>query len=62
MESTVITVRAEPDTLVKIYDETNDEIVYIDNTDNNGETTPIALPHNGGNYFIDVTIYSHHPD
>lgn len=58
MESTVITVRAEPDTLVKIYDETSNEVIYIDNTDDNGETPPIKLPRHGGKYYVDITIYS----
>ncbi len=54
---TTITVRATPDALVKIYDETRDEVLYIDNTDENGTTVPITLPPHGGNYFIDVTIF-----
>ena len=57
MEPTVLIVRANPDALVKIYDETRDEVIYIDNADDNGTTAPITLP-NGGHYFIDVTIYS----
>lgn len=56
MEKTVLTVRATPDTLVKIYDETRDEVIYLDNADDDGTTTPVTLPA-GGHYFIDVTIY-----
>lgn len=56
MESTTVTVRTQPDALVKIYDETRDEIIYIDNTDTDGTTTPINLPA-GGHYFIDVTTF-----
>ena len=57
MEPTVITVRANPDALVKIYDETRDEVLYIDNADNDGTTPPLTLPKNGGHYFIDVTVF-----
>ena len=57
MEPIVVTVRAKPDALVKIYDETNNEVLAIDNTDDNGETKPVMLPINGGHYFIDVTIF-----
>lgn len=60
MESTIITVRVAPDALVKIYDETRDEVIYIDNANQDGETVPITLPHNG-RYFIDVTIFPHEP-
>lgn len=58
METTSITVRAESDALVKIYDETRDEVLFIDNTNENGETTPVTLPPNGGHYFVDVTIFN----
>lgn len=58
MEPTVITVRAAPDALVKIYDETRDEVLYIDNTDADGATTPVTLPHANGHYFVDVTIFN----
>ena len=57
MEPTIVTVRATPDALVKIYDETHNEVLYIDNTNNDGETTPITLPTTGGQYFVDVTIF-----
>ena len=57
MEPTAITVRAQPDALVKVYDETRDEVLYIDNTNQDGETTPIILPSNGGHYYFDVTIF-----
>ena len=56
METTTVTVRAAPDALVKIYNEAHDEVLYIDNTDEDGTTPPIALP-NTGNYFIDVTVF-----
>lgn len=56
MEATVVTVRVAPDALVKIYDETRDEVIYIDNADTDGQTAAVPLPH-GGRYFIDVTIY-----
>ena len=56
MEQTVVTVRVAPDALVKIYDETRDEVIYIDNADTDGQTATVPLPH-GGRYFIDVTIY-----
>lgn len=56
MDTTTITVRAQPDALVKIYDETHDEVLYIDNTDDQGTTMPITLP-STGNYFVDVTIF-----
>ena len=57
MEATVVTIRVDPDALVKVYDETNDEIIYIDNTDQNGTSAPIKLDTQGGHYFIDVTIF-----
>ncbi|MBO4726399.1 MAG: hypothetical protein J5598_02235 [Clostridia bacterium] len=57
MESTTVTVRTQPDALVKIYDETRDEILYIDNTDTDGTTAPINLPSDGGHYFVDVTTF-----
>ena len=57
MEPTIVTVRAKPDALVKIYDETRDEVIYIDNTNDDGTTPPLTLPTNGGHYFIDVTIF-----
>ena len=57
MEPTVVTIRVAPDALVKIYDETRDEVIYIDNADDDGQTTPITLPSHGGSYLIDVTIY-----
>ena len=60
MEPTVMTVRVAPDALVKIYDETRDEVIYIDNADDNGATAPVTLP-KGGHYFIDVTIYPAEP-
>jgi hypothetical protein len=56
MEHTTITVRTNPDALVKIYDETHDEILYLNNTDDNGETTPINLP-NSGHYYLDITVF-----
>ena len=61
MEPTTVTVRTPPDALVKIYDETRDEILYIDNTDTDGTTTPINLPTNGGHYFVDVTTFDTPP-
>ena len=57
METTTVTVRAAPDALVKIYDENRDEVLYIDNTDEDGTTPPIALPLSG-NYFVDVTVFA----
>ena len=58
MESTTVTVRTQPDALVKIYDETHNEVLYIDNTDSiDGTTAPIELPTCGGHYFVDVTIF-----
>ncbi|MCM1404147.1 MAG: hypothetical protein NC133_01390 [Prevotella sp.] len=57
MEPTVVTVRVAPDALVKIYDETRDEVIYLDNADDDGQTAPIPLSH-GGRYLIDVTVYS----
>lgn len=56
METTSVTVRAKSDALVKIYDETRDEVLYIDNTNEDGETSSVTLPSNG-HYFIDVTIF-----
>ncbi len=61
MELTTITVRAQPDALVKIYDETRDEVLYVDNTNTDGETTPVTLPSTGGKYFVDVTIFFDRP-
>lgn len=61
MEPTKITVRAQPDALVKIYDETRDEVLYIDNTNSEGETHPVTLSNAGGNYFVDVTIFDESP-
>lgn len=55
-QPTIITVRTSPDALVKIYDETRDEVIYIDNTDDDNQTAPVTLPQ-GGNYYIDVTIF-----
>ena len=58
MEPTTITVRAQPDALVKIYDDTRDKILYIDNADSaDGTTAPIELPTCGGHYFVDVTLF-----
>ncbi len=57
METTSITVRAASDALVKIYDETRDEVLFVDNTNEDGETTPVTLPPDGGHYFVDVTIF-----
>ncbi|MCQ2382148.1 MAG: hypothetical protein MJ054_02475 [Clostridia bacterium] len=57
MESTTVIVRAKADALVKVYDETSNEVIYIDNTNDQGETSPISLSHRGGHYFIDVTIF-----
>lgn len=58
MATTYITVRATPDALVKVYQEDPDEsVVFIDNTDEHGETTPIALNSDGGKYYIDITLY-----
>lgn len=56
MATTSIKVRATPDALIKIYREDPEEVVYLDNTDENGETAPITLP-DGGKYYIDVTMY-----
>lgn len=61
MERTTVTVRAQPDALVKIYDETRDEVLYIDNVDPDGTTAPIPLPIGGGHYFVDVTIFDNTP-
>ena len=58
MKTTTITVRVAPDTLVKIYDETRDEVIYIDNTNQAGETTPIPLHKDGGNFYIDLTMFT----
>ncbi len=60
MEPTVVTVRVAPDALVKVYDETHDEVIYVDNADDDGQTAPITLPH-GGRYFVDVTIFPTDP-
>ncbi len=57
METTTITVRATPDALVKIYDETRNEVVYLDNTNADGESAPVTLPATGGQFYIDVTIF-----
>ena len=62
MEPTVVTVRVAPDALVKIYDETRDEVLYIDNADEDGQTAPVTLPKDGGRYFVDVTIYDNPVD
>lgn len=56
MEPVTVTVRVAPDALVKIYDETRDEVLAIDNANADGETTPVTLP-SGGHYYIDVTIF-----
>lgn len=61
METTTVTVRANPDALVKIYDETRDEVLFVDNADNNGITAPVTLPTCGGHYFVDVTIFTPTP-
>jgi len=58
MKPTIITVRVAPDTLVKVYDETRDEVIYIDNTNEDGETAPVTLQQNGGHYYIDLTMFS----
>lgn len=55
-EKTVITIRTSPDALVKVYDETRDEVIYVDNTDDDNQTAPITLPASG-NYYVDVTIF-----
>ena len=57
MKPTTITVRVAPDTLVKIYDETRDEVIYIDNTNEEGETAPILLKNGDGHYYIDLTMF-----
>ena len=57
METPTVIVRASSDALVKVYDETHDEVVYIDNTNDDGETAPITLPDPASHYFIDVTIF-----
>ena len=61
MEPNIVTVRVKPDALVKVYDESRDEIIYIDNANSDGETAPITLPACGGRYFIDVTIFDSAP-
>ena len=61
MEPTVVTVRADPDALVKIYNETRDEVIYIDNTNLDGESAPVTLPTAGGHYFVDVTVFDTSP-
>lgn len=61
MEPTVVTVRVAPDALVKVYDETRDEVIYVDNADDDGQTAPITLPNGGGRYFIDVTLFPTDP-
>jgi hypothetical protein len=58
MKPLTLTVRVAPDTLVKIYDETRDEVIYIDNTNDDGETTPVTLKNNDGNYYIDLTMFT----
>ena len=58
METTTVTVRTTPDALVKIYNEPRDEVLFIDNANADGETTPITLPANGGHFFIDVTLFT----
>lgn len=57
MDTTSVTVRAASDALVKIYDETRDEVLYIDNTNEDGETTSVTLP-TASHYFIDVTVFN----
>jgi len=57
MKPTTITVRVAPDTLVKVYDETRDEVIYIDNTNEDSETAPVTLHKDGGHYFIDLTMF-----
>ena len=56
MEQVEITVRVAPDALVKVYNQTRDEVVYVDNANANGETAPLRLPA-GDTYFIDVTVF-----
>lgn len=56
MDKTYLTVRAAPDALVKIFDAKDDSVLYVDNTDDDGETARVPLPA-GGEFYIDVTIY-----
>ncbi len=56
MEHTYLTVRATPDALVKIFDASNDRVLYVDNTNDDGETARIPLPA-GGEYYVDVTLF-----
>lgn len=55
-QPTSIIVRTSPDALVKIYDETRDEVIYIDNTDDDNQTAPVILSA-GSKYYIDITIF-----
>ncbi|MBO5229397.1 MAG: hypothetical protein J6B20_01180 [Clostridia bacterium] len=57
-QPTVITIRTTPDALVKIYDDTRDEVIYVDNVDEENQTAPVTLPASGGHYFIDVTVFN----
>ncbi len=56
MEHTYLTVRATPDALVKIYNAQDDTVLYVDNTDANGETARVPLAA-GGEYYLDVTVF-----
>ena len=56
MDKTYLTVRATPDALVKIFDAKDDTVLYVDNTNEDGETARVPLPA-GGEYYIDVTMY-----
>ena len=57
MAKNFITVRAQPDALVRVYRVDDDSVVYVDNTNEDGETARIGLD-DGAEYFIDVTTYA----
>lgn len=57
MATTYIKVRSLPDALVKVYKEQPEAVIYLDNTDDNGETAKIPLAVDGSEYFIDITPY-----
>lgn len=57
MAKNFITVRSQPDALVRVYRVDDDSVVYVDNTNEDGETARIGLD-DGADYFIDVTTYA----
>ncbi len=55
--TTYITIKSLPDSLVKVFEEDTDEILFIDTTNEDGETEPIAISGSNHKYYIDVTPY-----